>query len=503
MRLAELLTAGVVASLLSACAAAPPETPSVPHPTGRQTGFQPPTAPPSGATPVAAAPREGPQDLAAFRAIYKELIEINTTLSTGDCTEASRAMAAHLIAAGYPEADSHVMVPPARPRGGNLVFDIPGKDRSLKPIMLLAHLDVVEARREDWVRDPFVLTEEDGYFYARGAIDDKSMAAIWVDMLLRFKEEGYTPNQGLKLVLTCGEESPNVYNGVKYLIENHRQLVDAAYALNEGGGGRIDAVTGKKVYHGVQAGEKLYQDFRIEVTNPGGHSSRPVPDNAIYRLAAGLTRISRHTFPTEFNDATRGFFARMADLEGGDIGADMRAILRNPPHPEALARIRQNPSYNAILGTTCVATQLEAGHAPNALPQRAVANVNCRIFPGHPPEDIRAELERIVADPEVKVTLADPPETPGAPPALTGELLGVIDRLTEEMWPGVPVIPAMAAGATDGRFFTPIGIPTYGVSGIFTDPTTSNAHGLNERVGVKELYEGREFLYRLTKALAR
>lgn len=473
--------------LLSACAT-PREAPAPAATTG----------------PAAAAASASPakQDLQAFRAIYKELIEINTTLSAGDCTAASHAMAAHLIRAGYPASDHQVIVPPARPRGGNLVFDIPGRDASLKPIMLLGHLDVVEARREDWERDPFVLTEEGGYFYARGAIDMKAQSAIWVDVLLRLREEGHTPRQGLKLVLTCGEESPNVFNGVKHLIENHRDLVDAAYALNEGGGGRIDPETGRKVYHGVQAGEKLYQDMTIEVTNPGGHSSRPTPDNAIYRLSQALSKVSGHTFPTEFNDATRGFFARMADLEGGETGEDMRAILRSPPHPEALARIRANPSYNAILGTTCVATQIEAGHAPNALPQRAKANVNCRIFPGHPPEEIRKALEAVIGDPQVKVTLADEPETPGAPPALTDSLMGVIDRLSAEFWPGVPVIPAMAAGATDGRFFTPIGIPTYGVSGIFTDPSTSNAHGLNERVGVKELYEGREFLYRLVKELA-
>ncbi len=436
-----------------------------------------------------------------FRALYKELIEINTTLSVGSCTRASEAMKAHLVAAGYPASDLHVIIPPERPQDGNLIAILPGSNAALKPIMLLAHIDVVEARREDWVRDPFKLTEEGGFFYARGAMDDKAMAAIFTDSMARYKREGYRPARTIKLVLTCGEESPNTFNGVKYLVENHRALLDAAFALNEGAGGRIEPDTGKYSFNGVQAGEKLYQDYTIEITNPGGHSSRPVPDNAIYGLAAALGKVSSLDFPIEFNDATTGFFERMAAMTPGQEGADMKAAASGED-ANAIRRLRQNPGYNAILHTTCVATQLNAGHAPNALPQRATANVNCRIFPGHTQEEIRKQIEAAIGDKNVKVTLQADPETPSPAPPLTPEIMGPIERLTQQMWPGVPVVPAMAAGATDGRFLTPIGIPTYGVSGIFSDPNTTNAHGLNERVGVKQLLEGRVFLYRLAKEYA-
>jgi acetylornithine deacetylase/succinyl-diaminopimelate desuccinylase-like protein len=436
-----------------------------------------------------------------FRALYKELIEINTTLSEGSCTKAAEAMKSRLVAAGYPQSDLHILADPKRPQDGNLIAVLPGADTTKKPIMLLAHIDVVEAKREDWVRDPFKLTEEGGYFYARGSMDDKAMAAIFTDSMVRYKREGYKPARTLKLVLTCGEESPNTFNGVKYLVENHRALLDAEFALNEGAGGRMDPDTGKYVYNGVQAGEKLYQDFTIEVTNPGGHSSRPVPDNAIYQLAAALGKVSAVDFPIEFNDATTGFFERMSKLSTGQEAADMKAAASGED-ANAIRRLKQNPGYNSILHTTCVATQLSAGHAPNALPQRATANVNCRIFPGHTQEEIRKKLETAIGDAQVKVTLQAEPETPSPAPPLTPAILDPIDKLTADMWPGVPVVPAMAAGATDGRFLTPIGIPTYGVSGIFADPNTTNAHGLNERVGVKQLLEGRVFLYRLTKMYA-
>jgi acetylornithine deacetylase/succinyl-diaminopimelate desuccinylase-like protein len=435
-----------------------------------------------------------------FRALYKELLEINTTLSVGSCTKAAEAMKTHLVTAGYPQSDLHIIADPKRPQDGNLVAVLPGTDASLKPIMLLAHIDVVEANRADWVRDPFKLTEEGGYFYARGAADDKAMAAIFTDSMVRFKRDGYAPRRGLKLVLTCGEESPNTFNGVKYLIANHRELIDAAFALNEGGGGRLDGKTGKYLFNGVQAGEKLYQDFTLEITNPGGHSSRPVPDNAIYRLSAALEKVSKMDFPIEFNDATRGYFAAMGDITGGAEGADMKAAPGGDP--AVIARLRQNPGNNAILHTTCVATQLSGGHAPNALPQRAAANVNCRIFPGRAPEEIRRQIETAIGDPGVKVSFQAEPENPGPPPKLTPEIMKPIEMLTAAMFPGVPVVPAMAAGGTDGRFLTPAGIPTYGVSGIFTDGETTFAHGLNERLPVKGLMEGREFLHRLTQAYA-
>ena len=438
---------------------------------------------------------------AELRGIYEQLIEINTTLSAGSCTEAAQAMADRLKAAGVPDGDIHVIVPPDWPTQGNLVASIPGSSSDNGPILLLAHIDVVEAKREDWERDPFELVEENGYFYARGASDDKAMAAIFVDALARYKRTGYQPERTIKLALTCGEETPNTFNGVSYLLEHHRQLIEASFALNEGGGGYLDGQD-RRLYNGVQAGEKVYQDYRLEITNPGGHSSRPVKENAIYRLAAALERISAYEFPIEFNDTTRAYFDRMATIKSGQVAEDLRALLQTPPPAEALARITANPSYNSVLHTTCVATMIDGGHAPNALPQRAGANVNCRIFPGHSQEDIRKVLEQVVDDTEVTISFVDPPESTSPPPPLTPEILGPIETVTEQMWPGLPVLPFMVAGATDGRFLTPVGIPTYGVSGIFKDPAKTNAHGLNEKIPVASLYESQEFLDRLIRIYA-
>jgi acetylornithine deacetylase/succinyl-diaminopimelate desuccinylase-like protein len=437
----------------------------------------------------------------AFRDLYKELLEINTTLSVGSCTDAANAMKAHLVKAGYPESDLHIIAAPGQPKNGNLIALLPGTDASLKPLMLLAHIDVVEAKREDWVRDPFKLTEEDGFFYARGASDDKAMASIFADSMVRFKQEGYKPKRGIKLALTCGEETPNVFNGVKYLIEHQRDLMDASFALNEGGGGRLDGKTGKYQYNGIQAGEKLYQDFTLETTNQGGHSSRPTPDNAIYQMAQALQKIQAFEFPVEFNDATRGYFTKFGEIVGGTQGADMKAAAASGD-AGAIARLKKDPSLNGTLHTTCVATQINGGHAPNALPQRATVNVNCRIFPGHPPEEIRQMLVKAIGDEGVKVVFQAEPEHAGPPPKLTPDVLGPVEKLTKEMFPGVPVVPAQSSGATDGRFLTAAGIPTYGVSGMFSDGATTGAHGLNERIRVQSLMEGREFLYRLAKMYA-
>lgn len=440
-------------------------------------------------------------DQVAFRGIYEQLIEINTTLSAGSCTAAAQAMAERLRAAGFPEQDLHVVVPPEWPAQGNLVAILPGSVPSEAPLLLLAHIDVVEAKREDWERDPFELVEENDYFYARGAADDKAMAAIFVDAMVRYRQAGYIPERTIKLALTCGEETPDTFNGVRYLLEHHRDLIDAGFALNEGSGGHLDS-EGRRIYNGIQAGEKLYQDFRLEVTNPGGHSSRPVKENAIYLLSQALLRIGDHNFPIEFNDTTRAYFDRRSSMETGQVAADMQAILQDPPAAEALARITANPSYNSILHTTCVATMIDGGHAANALPQRAGANVNCRIFPGHTQEEIRIALQQVVNNPAIAITFADSPETTSPPPPLSRDILGPIETVTQEMWPGVPVLPAMAAGATDGRFLTPAGIPTYGVSGLFMQPEQVNAHGLNEKILVQSLYEGREFLDRLIRIYA-
>ncbi len=438
---------------------------------------------------------------AEFRALYKELVEINTTLSVGSCTDAANAMKARLLAAGYSDAQAQVVVPEGWPRQGNLIALLPGTDSKLKPLLLLAHIDVVEAKREDWVRDPFKLVEEDGFFYARGSSDDKAMAAVFTDSMVRFKKEGYRPKRGIKLALTCGEETPNVFNGVKYLVEHHRDLIDAEFALNEGGGGRYDPKTGIYRYVAVLAAEKVYQDYTLSTANRGGHSSRPTPDNAIYQLAHALDKIEAHQFKVELNDTTRGYFEKFGAVQGGQEGADMVAAARTGD-AEAIERLKKNPSDNAILRTNCVATQVQAGHAPNALPQHAQANVNCRILPGHTQEEVRQELIAAIGDPGVKVEFQSPPEKPGAPPPLSEAVMGPIEKLSADMYPGVAVIPTMSAGATDCRFLTPQGVACYGVSGMLGDGATSNAHGLNERIRVQTLIEGREFLYRLAKLYA-
>src|ERR1700742_1509356 len=454
----------------------------------------------------AAPPRDTPAGEQRFRELYKELVETNTALSAGSCTLAAERLAARLKAAGFPDSDLHPFSAPEHPKEGGLVAIFPGKDPKLKAILLLAHIDVVEAKREDWTRDPFKLVEENGYFYARGAVDDKAEAAIWVDTLIRFKSEKYQPRRTLKVALTCGEETAGAFNGADWLTRNRRDLIDAAFALNEGAAGELDA-KGNKVAMEVEAGEKFPQNYRLEVTNKGGHSSRPVKDNAIYHLAAALTRISAYEFPAQFIDGNRAYFAGMAKIlaaKGETATANaMTAFLKNPNDTEALALVSaKDPSWNATLRTTCVATMLDAGHATNALPQRARANVNCRIFPGVTPETVRAKLEELAADPAVKISA---PETRGptaTPPPPTPAVMAPIEKLTAEFWPGVPVLPVLQAGATDGEFTNAVGIPTFGVEPVFIGPDLGNIHGLNEYVGVKSLLEGREFLYRLVKIYA-
>ena len=453
---------------------------------------------------LAAAPalaQTPPPGEADFRAIYKELVETKTTLSVGNCTTAAERMAARLKAAGFPEKDLTVFVPPDHPKEGGLVAVYPGKDPKAKAILMLAHIDVVEAKREDWLRDPFTLIEEGGYFYARGAFDDKAQAAIWVDSLIRFKKEGFQPRRPIKMALTCGEETSGALNGAEWLSKNRRELIDAAFALNEGAGGELDA-QGKPVAHTVLAAEKTFQNYTLEVTNPGGHSSRPVPDNAIYRLAKALDAIGAYEFPVQLNDANRGYFSRMAKIVGGPTGQAMTAIVANPNDTAADALLSKDANYHAMLRTTCVATMLNAGHATNALPQRATANINCRIFPGVDPEAVRQTLIKLVNYPKVAVTIPNVRSAPPPPTSFPPSVLGPIDRISNAMWPGVPVVPMLQPGGTDGSFLSAVGIPTYGVSGIFADPDLGNIHGLNERLRVKSLMEGREFLYRLVKTYA-
>lgn len=445
-----------------------------------------------------AAPRP---DQLAFRELYKEMVETNTTLSVGSCTLAAEKMAARLKAAGYADGDVEVIVPPEHPKWGALIANLKGSDARLKPIMLLAHLDVVEANRADWVRDPFTLIEEGGYFYARGASDDKGMAAIFTDSMIRYKTEGFKPRRGLKLALTCGEETSDTFDGVEWLLKHRPETMSAEFALNEGAGGRLNE-KGERQFLGIQAGEKVYQDFTLVTTNPGGHSSRPIKDNAIYHLSGVISRLGAYDFPIAINEATRNHFAKMGPIEGGDSGAAMSAVAKDATDAAAVATVARDASRNSMMRTTCVATMVNAGHAPNALPQRAQANVNCRILPGETIESVRQQLIKVFANDKVSVTPVGVPSPVSPPPPLTRTIVAPIEKVSAKMWPGVPLVPAMSTGATDGRFTNAAGIPTYGLSGIFGDPDGGGVHGLNERVRVQSLYEGRDFLHEVVKIYA-
>ncbi len=421
----------------------------------------------------------------------RELIEIDTTQSTGSTTVAAEAMAAHLIAAGFAPEDVQVLGP--SDNRGNLVVRYRGRDIGRKPVLLLAHLDVVDADPADWTLDPFTFTERDGYYYGRGTTDDKDEAAIHIANLIRLKREGFQPDRDIIVALTADEEA-GTDNGVIWLLANHPELIDAEYALNEGGGGSTR--DGVHISNNVQLSEKVYQTYTLEVTNPGGHSSRPVKDNAIYRLADALIRIRAYDFPVVLNDGTRLFFERSADIEEGDLAAAMRGIAQHPAEPAAIAYLSRVPFYNARLRTTCVATMLTAGHAENALPQRAQATVNCRVLPGESVDAVMNTLITVMGDAEVSITpVAE--ATPSSPSPLKPELLSAIEAVTEEMWPGVPVIPIMSTGATDGLFLRNAGTPAYGVSGLFSDINDNRAHGQDERILIKSYFEGQEFLYRL------
>src|SRR5258708_18062648 len=437
-----------------------------------------------------------PQQQRAFD-IYKELVEINTVTQTGDTARAADAMAARLIAAGFDSADVQVFKP--APRKGNLVARLRGTG-ARKPILLLAHLDVVEARSEDWSVDPFRLTEKDGYFYGRGSGDDKYMAASFVANLIRYKQEGYRPDRDIILALETDEEILDANAmGIGWLLKNHRDLIDAEFALNEGGG--VGLKRGKPIRNSIQTSEKGYLNYPLEVRNKGGHSSVPSTDNAIYHLAEGLARLGKFSFPVNLNTTTRAYFERTAELENAQTAADIRSVMSTTPEPAELARLSANPAYNAQLRTTCVATMLEGGHAYNALPQMARATVNCRIMPGEKAEDVTATLKRVLADDQISLTPIGEPVL--SDPSATEEgLLRAIEKTSAEFWPGVPVVPVMSAGATDGSFLRNAGIPTYGHSGLASDVDDVRAHGQDERVAVKSFYEGGEYLYRLVKRLS-
>ena len=430
--------------------------------------------------------------------IYKQLVEINTVDSVGSTTVAANAIAKRFVDAGFPASDIFQGGP--RPEKGNLVVRYHGSG-ARKPLLLLAHLDVVQALKSDWSADldPFVFTERDGYYYGRGSGDDKAMGSIFVANLLRFKKEGYVPDRDIILALTADEEGGGS-NGVRWLLANHKDLVDAAYALNEGGGGALR--DGKPFINSVGAAEKVSANFTISTANRGGHSSVPRDDNAIYQLAQALTHVATYQFPVMLNEVTRAYFSKTAAIETPEMGAAMRAIVANPGDAKASATLSRDPRYRSMLRTTCVATMLSGGHARNALPQTATANVNCRMAPGHDPADVRAGLISAIGDTGVSVSRG-PAIEHASPSPLTPEVMGPIEKVTRDVFgPSVAVIPTMGTGATDSKYLRAAGIAGYGVSGLFGDPNDNRAHGKDERVLIKSYYDSQEFLYRLVKEMS-
>lgn len=445
------------------------------------------------AAPLEAQGRQLTRWEAQARALLEELVEINTTHSVGSTVEAAEAMARHMRAAGFPSED--VVVVENAPRKGNLIVRYRGRSRAQRPILLLSHIDVVEANPADWTLPPFEFIERDGMFYGRGVADDKDEGAIHLTILLRMKAEGVVPDRDIIVALTADEEG-GPENGVQYLLANRRELVDAAYVLNEGGGGRVEGT--RRISNDVQAAEKFVVNFQLEATNSGGHSSVPRPDNAIYSLARALERVAQLQQPVRLNETTRAYFARQASILGGETGDAMRRLVANEGDLQAAAIVSRDFSNNSRLRSTCVATLLEGGHAMNALPQRAKATVNCRILPAESRDDVRARLVAAINDTAVKVTVQrEDSNSPASP--LTPELLRVIEATSEEVFPGTPVVPTMSTGATDGAYFRAAGIPVYGVSGLFY--SAPNAHGMNEQIESEAFYQGLEFMYRLVRRL--
>jgi acetylornithine deacetylase/succinyl-diaminopimelate desuccinylase-like protein len=439
-------------------------------------------------------------DEKAFFDLYREMVETNTVVNVGSCTQAAEQVAARLKRAGYADADVTLFSTPAHPKDGGIVALLRGSDPALKPMLLLGHLDVVEAKRADWQRDPFKLVEEDGYYYARGAVDDKAMSAIWADAMIRFRTQNFRPKRTIKLALTCGEETTFAFNGAQWLAQHRPELIAAEFALNEGGGGRLDS-QGKRQLLAVQVGEKAAQNFTFLATNPGGHSSTPVPENAIYELADAIKAVQNYEFPVRFTDTTRAYFTATAKRVGGEQATAITRLLADPQDRAADVIVSRDKVMHSTLRTTCVATLLSAGHAENALPQRATANVNCRIFPG---ETVEGTLDKLreLAGSKVTVTANQPIRPTAVPPTLDPKIIGPMEALAKKHFPGVPLLPTMSTGATDGVFLEAIGIPVYGVPGTFLDPDFNGVHGLNERIRVASLYAARDYLYDLAKAYA-
>jgi len=451
----------------------------------------------------------GEKDRAEAREIFQQLIEINTTDSVGNVTTAAEAMAKRLRDAGFASEDVQVLGPTERKK--NMVARYRGRAGSgLKPILLIGHLDVVEAKREDWTTDPFQFVEKDGYFYGRGTQDMKDEDAAMMEAFLRMKRAGYVPDRDIILALTADEEFGN-QNGVEWLVKNHRELVDAEFVLNPDSGG-VDSDHGKPVEMSVGATEKLYADFALTAMNAGGHSSRPSPDNAIYHVADALGRIEKYKFPFELNEVTRAYFAKMQTLVPKAQGDAMRGVLETPPQKKAIDELSKDNWYNAVMHTTCVATMIQGGHALNALPQMARANVNCRILPGHTPAEVRAELTKIVNDPKVTIQLVDNGGQPSnanenkmalPPPPLSPTLFGALEATVQQMWPGLPIVPDMMTGASDSKYTAQAGMPSYGVGGTAVDITDDRAHGKDERLPVESYYKGVEFYTLLLQQLTK
>jgi acetylornithine deacetylase/succinyl-diaminopimelate desuccinylase-like protein len=449
------------------------------------------------ATPLAAQSPGPSPDQALARDIFAELVGINTTFHHGNTTPAAKAVARRLLTAGFPAADVQVIGPNGDNQ--NIVGRLRGTGKR-RPILLLAHLDVVEALRADWSLDPFTLTKRDGYFYGRGTSDIKDMAAIFTAAMIRMKHEGFTPDRDIILALTSGEEDDDAYNGVQWLLAHHHDFIDAAYCIN-GDGGEPLAINGKVFARNVQASEKVYLDLQLEVHNRGGHSSQPVPDNAIYHLAAALTRISALEFPMRLNEVTRAYFERAASAEAPEVGADMKLVAEHADTSAARRLAAHSAFFNAQLRTTCVATRLEGGHANNALPQMARAIVNCRMLPDDHQDDVVAAIRNAIADTAVALTVVNPAK-PSPPSPLVPDVLGPIEQVSAEFFPGAPVVPSMETGATDGLYLRNAGMPVYGVSGVAIDANDVRAHGRDERIRVAAFYSGVDYTYRLVRALA-
>jgi len=434
-------------------------------------------------------------DQALARSIFKELIEIPTVHSTGNTTIACEAMAKRLIEAGYAEKDIQIVGPELKNR--NLVVRLHGSGKR-PPLLMLSHLDVVEARRLDWSMDPFILTEQDGWFYGRGTLDIKDGSAILVANFIRMKKEGYVPDRDLILALTAEEEGRGEYNGVEWLVKNQRALIDAEYCINMDAGDPQEK-NGKRINRTVQLAEKGVLNLMLEVKNPGGHGSLPGKDNAIYRLAAGLLKMQAYEFPVQFSEITKSYFNKMSAFENGQLAADMKSVSQNAPDPEAIKRLCASPYYNALMRSTCVATMLEAGHAVNALPQSAKAICNCRILPGVPQAEVLKDIHDMLADTQIVVHVMDG-LLKNPPSPYNAAFMQTVEKVTEKLWPGIPVITVMDVGASDGIYLRGGGIPTYGISGVSIDVNDNRAHGKDERIGVKEFYDGLEYIYAIMKA---